>query len=122
MNNRREFLLGAAGAVAVAAPGQTAKPANLLVLISDQLRFDALSCAGNKLVETPNLDRLAREGTRFENAMCACPVCVPSRTGMLTGKSMANSLVRDNPQATDANLDVGLTYDNLLHDRGYKSQ
>src|ERR1035438_3337164 len=114
MLNRRDFLLTAAGAAA--ASGQSAKPPNLLVLISDQLRFDALSCAGNKVVDTPNIDRLAREGTRFENAMCACPVCVPSRTGMLTGKSMANSTVRDNPQATDANLDVGPTYDNLLQD------
>ena len=120
MTNRRDFLLGAAGAAA--ASGQTARPANLLVLISDQLRFNALSCAGNKVVDTPNLDRLAHEGTRFENAMCACPVCVPSRTGMLTGKSMANSTIRGNEQATDPDLDVGATYDNLLHDRGYKSQ
>ena len=120
MVNRREFLLSTVGAPAASA--QPAKPPNLLVLISDQLRFDALSCAGNKVIETPNLDRLAREGARFENAMCACPVCVPSRTGMLTGKSMANSTVRDNPQAQDPNLDVGPTYDNLLHDRGYKSQ
>ncbi len=120
MIHRREFLISAAGAAAPS--GQTAKPANLLVLIADQFRFDALSCAGNKVVDTPNLDRLGREGARFENAMCACPVCVPSRTGMLTGKSMANSTVRDNPQATDATLDVGPTYDNLLHDRGYQSQ
>jgi arylsulfatase A-like enzyme len=120
MMNRREFLI--AGAATASAPAQAVKPPNLLVIISDQLRFDALSSMGNKVVETPNLDRLAREGTRFENAMCACPVCVPSRTGMLTGKSMANSTVRDNPQAQDANLDVGPTYDNLLHDRGYKSQ
>jgi len=98
MINRRDFLAGAAGAAA--ASGQSAKPANLLILIATSFRFSALSCAGNKVVDTPNLDRLAREGTRFENAMCACPVCVPSRTGMLTGKSMANTTVRDNPQAT----------------------
>ena len=118
--NRREFLASAAATGLSSA--QTRRPANLLVLISDQLRFDALSCAGNKIVETPNIDRLAREGTRFENAMCACPVCVPSRTGMLTGKSMGNSTVRGNVAAQDADLDLGPTYDNILHDCGYKSQ
>ena len=121
--NRRNFLASiCAAATALPSASQSSKPPNLLFLMADQMRFDALSCAGNKVVQTPNLDRLSREGTRFENAMCACPVCVPSRTGMLTGKSMANTHVRGNAEAQNADLDVGATYDNILHDRGYKSQ
>jgi arylsulfatase A-like enzyme len=121
--NRRDFL-ASVGAAAAALPSasQPGKPPNLLFLMADQMRFDALACAGNKIVETPNLDLLAREGARFENAMCACPVCVPSRTAILTGKSMANTRVRGNVEATNADLDVGPTFDNILHDRGYKSQ
>jgi arylsulfatase A-like enzyme len=118
--NRRQFL--ATTAATAISSAQPARPPNLLVLISDQLRFDALSSMGNKLIDTPNIDRLAREGARFENAMCACPVCVPSRTGMLTGKSMANSHVRGNAAATDPDLDIGATYDNILHEKGYQSQ
>jgi arylsulfatase A-like enzyme len=115
---RRHFL-AAAGALPSAA---AARPANLLFVMTDQMRFDAMSCAGNALLPTPNLDRLAREGVRFENDMCPFPVCVPSRTGMLTGKSSANSGVRGNAAALDRESDPGPTYDNLLHDRGYRSQ
>ena len=98
------------------------RPTNLLFIMADQLRIDAMSCAGNKLLPTPNLDRLAREGARFENSNCAFPVCVPSRTAILTGKSSANTSVRGNVAAMDRENDPGPSFDNILHDRGYKSQ
>jgi len=98
------------------------RPVNLLFIISDQLRIDAMSCAGNKYLKTPNLDRLAREGVRFENSNCAFPVCVPSRTALLTGKSSANTTVRGNQAALDRELNPGPTFDNILHDRGYQTQ
>jgi choline-sulfatase len=53
--------------------------------MSDQHRRDALGIAGNPLAHTPNLDGLARSGTRFESAYCANPVCTPSRASLLTG-------------------------------------
>ena len=115
--NRRQFLFSAA-----AAPRAVQRPPNLLFIMTDQQRFDALSCAGNSALPTPNLDRLAQEGVRFENSMCPFPVCVPSRTGMLTGKSSANTGVRGNVAAQDTVSDPGPSFDNLLHDRGYKSQ
>jgi arylsulfatase A-like enzyme len=116
--NRRQFLLsGAAGLL----PAQSGPP-NLLFIIADQFRFDALSCAGNAVLSTPNLDRLAREGVRFEDANCAYPVCVPSRTSMLTGRSAANTRVKGNDAAKDRTGDPGPSFDNILHDRGYKSQ
>jgi hypothetical protein len=48
-------------------------PPNLLVIMTDQQRFSALSCAGNGILQTPNLDRLAREGAMFQTAITPCP-------------------------------------------------
>lgn len=59
---------------------------NILWICTDQQRWDTLGCYGNPLVHTPNLDRLAAEGARFEHAYCQSPVCTPSRTSFLTGR------------------------------------
>lgn len=59
---------------------------NILWICTDQQRWDTLGCYGNPLVHTPNLDRLAAEGARFEHAYCQSPVCTPSRSGFLTGR------------------------------------
>ncbi len=75
---RRSLVLGAL------APG--AAPANVLFIMADQFRYDAMSCAGNRVVETPNLDRLAAEGVRFTDAVCTSPLCGPSRASLLTGQ------------------------------------
>jgi len=61
---------------------------NILILMTDQQRFDALGCYGCDAIETPNLDRLAREGALFERCYSPCPICTPSRASMLTGKSV----------------------------------
>ena len=59
---------------------------NVLLIMTDQHRADYMSCAGgNSPLETPNIDRIAKRGIRFENAYCAYPVCVASRNAMLTG-------------------------------------
>ncbi len=59
---------------------------NIVFIMTDQQAFDAMSCAGNPLVSTPALDRLAAQGIRFEQAYCAFPLCVPSRTAMFSGR------------------------------------
>ncbi|TBL75643.1 sulfatase [Paenibacillus thalictri] len=59
---------------------------NILIITVDQLRWDALSCAGNKEIRTPNMDRLCRNGTRFVNAFTNAPACMPARSSMLTGR------------------------------------
>jgi len=58
---------------------------NILLIITDQQHSGMLSCAGNPYVKTPAVDSLAATGARFTLAHCADPVCVPSRTSMLTG-------------------------------------
>ncbi len=58
---------------------------NILFLCADQMRGDALHCAGNNVIQTPTLDKLAANGARFSNAFSADPVCVPARATMITG-------------------------------------
>jgi arylsulfatase A-like enzyme len=61
------------------------KSKNVLLILTDQHRADHLSCAGNPVVKTPNLDRLAKEGARFTSAFCANPMCMPNRASIFTG-------------------------------------
>ena len=61
------------------------KQPNIIYLFSDQHRHDAMGCAGNKVVQTPALDRLASEGLRCSRAYCQSPVCMPSRASVITG-------------------------------------
>ena len=63
-----------------------AQQPNILFIFSDQQRWDTLGCYGQPLPITPNLDRLASEGTRFEHAFTPQPVCGPARSCLQTGK------------------------------------
>ena len=58
---------------------------NVLFIITDAMRADHMSCAGNTIVRTPNLDRLAAEGVRFNNHFCTNPICMPNRATLITG-------------------------------------
>ncbi len=91
--NRREFIgatVAASAALSLpgisfgAASGKGKRP-NILLITTDQQHARLMSCAGDSYVNTPNLDKLAASGIRFENAYCANPVCVPSRYSMLSG-------------------------------------
>ncbi len=67
---------------------------NVLWIMTDQHRADCLGYTGHPLVQTPNLDRLAREGIVFENAFCQSPVCMSSRACLMTGRYPAATRVR----------------------------
>ena len=62
---------------------------NIVFVMIDDLGWMDLACQGNKLVETPNIDRLASQGMRFTSAYAAAPVCSPTRAAVLTGQSPA---------------------------------
>jgi arylsulfatase A len=62
---------------------------NIVFFLIDDLGYGDLGCYGNTFCETPNIDRLAREGMRFTNAYASAPVCSPSRASILTGQSPA---------------------------------
>ncbi|SDX97865.1 arylsulfatase [Paenibacillus sp. CF384] len=63
---------------------------NILLITVDQMRGDCLSALGHPIVETPNLDRLARSGVLFRNAYSATPTCVPARAALMTGMSQCS--------------------------------
>lgn len=58
---------------------------NILLIHSDQHRYDCLGSSGNPVIKTPVLDALARSGARFTNAFTPCPVCTPERASLMTG-------------------------------------
>ena len=90
---RRDFLVNlGAGAASVflggcmtAAKKKAARP-NILIIHIDDLGWTDLSCFGSKYYETPNIDRLAKQGMKFTNAYAACAVCSPTRGSLMTGR------------------------------------
>jgi arylsulfatase A-like enzyme len=88
---RRDFVQVGAVAAGSLLTGRPRVPRpgrpNILLLMTDQHRGDTLGCAGHPCVQTPNLDRLAREGVRFRCAYSSTPSCTPARAGLLTGLS-----------------------------------
>ncbi|MCF8378459.1 MAG: sulfatase-like hydrolase/transferase [Bacteroidales bacterium] len=100
-------------------------PPNLLIIITDQQRYDALSYAGNTVLHTPNMDRIAEEGVWFKNAYTQCAVCVPARASMLTGHNLENHLVINNDRAFETDV-PGLmampTFDEVLAENNYSCE
>ena len=68
---------------------------NILFILTDDQGYWALGCAGNKEMRTPQLDRIAAGGIRFENFFCASPVCSPARASILTGRIPSQHGVHD---------------------------
>ena len=66
------------------------KRPNLLFIMTDQQQYKAMSLAGNTILETPNLDRLAKGGAFFKNAYTPMAVCGPARSSILTGMIVLN--------------------------------
>jgi len=89
---------------------------NVLFIITDQQRADHLSCAGNPILRTPNLDRLASESIRFTNAFCTNPMCMPNRASILTGLYPNVHGVRSNGMNLSLNVP---TFTETLRNDGY---
>jgi arylsulfatase A-like enzyme len=81
---RAILLLACIWALGVA--GQAAAPPNIVFFLADDLGQRDLGAYGSTFYETPNLDRLARDGAQFTDAYAACPVCSPTRASLLTGQ------------------------------------
>lgn len=104
----------------VAAPKD--RKANLLIIMTDQQRFDAMSMAGNSILQTPNLDRLAREGVFFKKAYTQCAVCGPARATILTGCTVENHGILTNELTNSSKEDGRMlmpTFDEILTQNGY---
>ena len=92
---------------------------NIIMIMTDQQRFDAMGCV-NPAVITPAIDSLTREGILFDQAVCQCPMCVPSRNSLMFGMYPSQTGVRTNRGALlDESRLPAVPLPQLLHDAGY---
>ena len=87
------ILMNPLGALTVSA---AERPPNIVFIMADDLGWNELGCYGQKLIKTPRLDQLAREGMRFTQAYSGNAVCAPSRCVLMTGKHPGTAAVRNN--------------------------
>lgn len=99
------------------------KKTNVLLICSDQHNPEISGCYGNKIIDTPNIDRLSQEGTTFDSAYCNCPICVPSRLSFLSGlypfeiECLGNDSVLDSIVPTYAHMAAIAGYHTMLSGR-----
>ncbi len=93
-------------------------PPHILVLIADQLSARALPAYGNRVVRAPNLERLGDEGVVFDRALCASPLCVPSRASLMTAMLPSRTGVYDNAGELPASVP---TFAHYLRAAGYRT-
>ena len=121
--NRRDFLVGMAGAAAIPAALAASRPSaqkqarpNVLVVFPDQWRRQAIGFYGDPVVRTPNIDRLASEGVRFDRCYATNPVCTPARAALLTGRySHQTGMIKNDLLLPYAER----TWPEVLRDEGY---
>lgn len=89
----------------VSAPA--AERPNIILILTDDMGYGDVGCYGGKFVPTPNIDQLAKEGTRFTQFYVASPICSPSRTGLLTGMCPARWSIHSYLQTRAGNRAVG---------------
>ena len=125
---RREFIKGTgalAGGLVLGSrlPGLAAQPdrkPNIVFIFADQLRAQALGCYGDKQAKTPNIDRLAAQGCRFDNAISTWPVCSPFRGMLLTGRyPMSNGVVENNRPLWDNQPTIATVLKSHGYNTGY---
>lgn len=111
MSTRRDFIKAAGfGIAGWAMSGAAAKPKsavgrkpNIVFILADDLGWAELGCYGNSFNETPNLDKLAKQGMRFTDAYAAAPVCSPYRAALMTGQYPARVGITDYLRPNDKN-------------------
>ena len=96
---------------------QDSRP-NVLILYTDEHRFDCLGAMGNAEIETPHLDALAADGVLYRNSFCVWPVCTPSRLSLLTGQYVHQHGGRSNRSTLPPAIP---TFATILRDAGYQT-
>jgi arylsulfatase A-like enzyme len=86
---------------ALSAPAQTPERPNLIWIMADDLGYGDLGCYGQKVIQTPRLDQMAREGLRFTQFYAGATVCAPSRSVLMTGQHHGHTRVRGNAGANN---------------------
>lgn len=92
---------------------------NLVFILTDDQRYDTLGCTGNGIVKTPNIDRLAEQGTLFTQATVTSAICTPSRASYFTGMYERNHGINFNSGTSLSVAQWNESYPMLLRDAGY---
>ena len=92
-------------------------PTNLVCILSDEHSRDSCGAYGHPLNPTPNIDRLAASGTRFERAYTNCPICIPARASLATGSYVHQIGYWDNAQPYDGKI---ASWQHRLRSQGYR--
>lgn len=123
---RREFMKEVGvGAVSMAVAGtalgkeSAVNRPNILFIVVDQLRMDCLGAYGNADVKTPNIDKLALDGVRFDQSVCPFPVCTPSRYSLLSGLYVHDHRGWNNHCTLSSEIS---TFPKVLRSAGYKTK
>lgn len=93
---------------------------NIIMIVVDDMRFDEWSGGGHNYLQTPNIDRLAREGTRFTRAYHTVPLCSPNRASILTGQYPSRHGIIDNTSRNQVSFMLDL-FPKYLQASGYKT-
>jgi len=101
----------------LAAGAKPTRP-NIVFIMADDHASHAMSCYGSKINQTPHIDRLAKEGMRFDNCFCTNGICAPSRAVILSGRYSHLNGVRDNREPFDGGQ---VTFPKLLQQAGYRT-
>ncbi len=116
------WLLAGVFALGRAMAGELAAKPNIVFIMADDLGYGDLGCYGQRLIRTPNLDRLAAEGMRFTQFYAGATVCAPSRCVLMTGLHTGHCTVRGNADPQRQSLkDEDLTVAELLRQAGYRT-
>ncbi len=105
-------------------PTVAAEPPNIIFIMADDLGYGDLGCYGQKVIQTPRLDRMAAEGIQFRNMYAGCTVCAPSRSVLMTGQHMGHTHVRGNAgsdMAIQTLRPEDVTVAEVLKQAGYKT-
>ncbi len=117
--SRRNFVESAAASSFLLQRGSGAeKKPNILFVLADDHRSDALGCMGNRIVQTPELDRLARGGVIFDNHFCTTPICCASRASIMLGQYAGTHGINDFKTPLSAEQ-IKQSYWNQLKEAGY---
>jgi len=96
----------------------TTAPPNIILIVSDDHAFQAIGAYQSKLIKTPNIDRIGKEGAVMKRAYVTNSVCSPSRAVILTGKYSHINGLRDNGTFFDSTQE---TFPKILQQNGYKT-
>ncbi|MBM3496469.1 MAG: sulfatase, partial [Armatimonadetes bacterium] len=126
---RRQLVVGGAGAAALvlagAVPAAASRKPNIVLIVADDLGYGDLGIQGCKDIPTPSIDSIGKDGARFTSGYVSCPVCSPTRAGLMTGRYQQRFGHEHNPgPQNDADASFGLAADEItlaerLKEAGY---